>query len=141
LDGVDPDFNNFEDFSIPDHLRMKRSDTDKVKLQKKKKLKALKYQYKVKQQEIESKVRQNTWLDFTSKGSNQKAGHFATKTNQESIFKSPDTIMGKVGVVGSGKQMTTYEQSKIKMQAKTGGQQSFADFERMNTSSKRPKYE
>lgn len=48
LDGVDPDFNNFEDFSIPDHLRMKRSDTDKVKLQKKKKVKALKYQYKVK---------------------------------------------------------------------------------------------
>ena len=67
MDGVDPDFNNFEDFAIPDHLRMKRSDTDKVKLQKKKKVKALKYQHKVKLQEIESKVRQNTWLDFANK--------------------------------------------------------------------------
>lgn len=59
---------NLEDFQIPDHLRMKRSDTEKVKLQKKKKVKALKYQYKVKQQEVESKLRQNTWLDFTNKG-------------------------------------------------------------------------
>jgi survival-of-motor-neuron-related-splicing factor 30 len=92
---------------------MKRSDTDKVKLQKKKKVKALKYQHKVKLQEIESKVRQNTWLDFANKATSQKAGHFATKN--ESIFKSPDTIMGKVGVVGSGKQMTSYESNKIKL--------------------------
>ena len=36
------------DFMIPDHLRLKRSDTDKAKLQKRKKVKALKFQYKVK---------------------------------------------------------------------------------------------
>ena len=83
-------------------------------MQKKKKVKALKYQYKVKQQEIESKARQNTWLDFTNKAQGQKAGHFALKSNTDSIFKSPDTIMGKVGVVGSGKEMTTYEATNLK---------------------------
>jgi len=94
---------------------MKRSDTEKVKQQKKKKLKALKYQYKVKAQEIESKSRQSTWLDFSNKANNQKQGYFAYKKN-ESIFKSPDTIMGKVGVIGSGKNMTQYEANKIKYQ-------------------------
>ncbi len=34
------------DLLIPDHLRMKRGDTEKVKLQKKKKVKALKFNHK-----------------------------------------------------------------------------------------------
>jgi len=33
-------------FAIPDHLRMHRNDTDKLKLQKRKKVKALKYEHK-----------------------------------------------------------------------------------------------
>lgn len=94
---------------------MKRSDTEKVTLQKRKKVKALKYQIKVKQQEVESKSRQNTWLEFSNKANSKKEGHFAFKANQESIFKSPDTVMGKVGVVGSGKQMTQYEINKQKL--------------------------
>ena len=32
-----------ETFEKPEHLKLKRSDTEKVKMQKKKKLKALKY--------------------------------------------------------------------------------------------------
>ena len=39
------------EFLFPEHLRMKESDTDKVKLQKRKKVKALKYQHKIQQQE------------------------------------------------------------------------------------------
>jgi hypothetical protein len=53
----DGDIGDLEDFQIPDHLRLKRGEPEKVKMQKKKKVKALKYQYKVKQQEIESKAR------------------------------------------------------------------------------------
>lgn len=41
--------------------------------------------------------------------------------NTESIFKSPDTVMGKVGVVGSGKQMTSYETQKVKYHEKFKG--------------------
>lgn len=36
------------DFQIPEHLRLKRGDTEKIKQQKKKKVKALKYTHKVK---------------------------------------------------------------------------------------------
>lgn len=36
------------DFQIPEHLRLKRGDTEKTKLQKKKKLKALKLSHKIK---------------------------------------------------------------------------------------------
>jgi hypothetical protein len=43
------EFANLDFFEKPEHLRLKRSDTEKVQLQKKKKLKALKYQFKVKQ--------------------------------------------------------------------------------------------
>ena len=75
-------------------------------------MKALKYQHKVRIQEVESRARQSTWLDFTNKAATQKAGHFAFKN--ESIFKSPDTITGKVGVVGSGKEMTQYEAMRLK---------------------------
>lgn len=101
------------EFQIPEHLRMKRSDTEKVKLQKKKKVKALKYSHKVKLQEMDSKARQSVWLDFTNKASGSKQGHFAFNKN-ESIFKSPDTVMGRVGVVGSGKEMTQYDGTKVK---------------------------
>lgn len=102
------------DFQIPENLRMKRGDTDKVKLQKRKKVKALKYSHKVKLQEGESKSRQSTWLDFTNKATKEKQGYFAQNKGNESIFKSPDTVMGKVGVVGSGQQMTQYEANKVK---------------------------
>lgn len=115
MSGDQGDITSLENFQIPDHLRMKRSDTDKVKQQKRKKVKALKYQIKVKTQEVDSKVRQNVWLDFTNKAASSKSGHFALKSNQDSIFKSPDTIMGKVGVIGSGNQMTSYDSTKIKM--------------------------
>lgn len=63
------------------------------------------------------KSRQSTWLDFTNKANSKKEGHFAIKANQESIFKSPDTVTGRVGVVGSGRQMTQYEMTKQKLTA------------------------
>ena len=62
---------------------------------------------------MESKSRQNVWQDFTNKAAKQKAGHFAFGKN-ESIFKSPDTVGGRVGVVGSGKEMTEYASNKLK---------------------------
>jgi hypothetical protein len=55
---------------------------------------------------VESKSRQNVWLDFNNKATSSKQGHFSYNKNNESIFKSPETITGKVGVVGSGKAMT-----------------------------------
>ena len=129
------------EFQFPEHLRQKRSDTDKVKLQKKKKVKALKYNYKQKLIEQESKSRQSTWTDFTNKAVKQKAGHFAFNKDKESMFKSPDTITGKVGVIGSGNTMTDYEANKIKyQQVFKNGKQDLKELESMSSLAKRKKY-
>jgi len=52
-------------------------------------------------------IRKENGLTLTKKGYDAKKGLF--KKN-ESIFKSPETIEGKVGVMGSGKGMTNFSQ-------------------------------
>ena len=85
-------------FKTPEYLKVLPSDSDAQKKSKKKKIKALKANFKQKMYEKESKDRQECWLTF-----NTRAGK-----KVDSIFKSPDTIEGKVGVTGSGKGMTGY---------------------------------
>ncbi len=99
-------------FKTPEHLKIRQTDAPEVKKQKKKKIKALKQHVKVKAVEKEARERQGTWLNFTSEGSKSKKGYYATKKG-ESIFKSPDTVEGRVGVTGSGKRMTA-DGSKLK---------------------------
>jgi len=65
----------------------------------------------------EAKGRQSTWLDFANKATKQK-GQGLIKKKQESIFKSPDTVMGKVGVVGSGREMTKVDSARVKYHEK-----------------------
>ena len=88
---------------------------------------------------MDSKSRQGTWLDFTNKAQKQKQGYFASQKG-DSIFKSPDTVMGKVGVVGSGKEMTSYEANKVKYHQtfRNEGEQDFKQIEK--ASLKRPRY-
>lgn len=45
------------EFQFPEQLRTKASDTDKVKEQKRKKVKALKYQHKIQMQEQGSLIK------------------------------------------------------------------------------------
>jgi hypothetical protein len=100
------------EFEFPEHLRSTKNDSEKVREQKKKKVKALKYQHKTQLQEHDAKFKQNEWLSFQKRGSKQSAGHFAFNKTAQSIFKSPDSYTGKVGVVGSGKAMTEYTSVK-----------------------------
>ena len=79
---------------MPDNLRCTKNDTDKSREAKRKKVKALKLTHKTQIQEQCHKSRQNEWLSFQKKASHT------------SIFKSPETVDGKVGVVNSGHQMT-----------------------------------
>lgn len=102
------------EFQFPEHLRVKASDNEKVREQKRKKVKALKYSHKIQMQEQGSKIKQNVWLNFQKKGSKQNKGYFAYGKSQQSIFKSPDNVDGKVGVVGSGQAMTSYKAQKTK---------------------------
>ena len=74
----------------------------------------MKYTHKIQMQEQGSQIKQNEWLNFQKKGSKQSKGHFAFGKSAQSIFKSPDTVDGRVGVVGSGQAMTTYKAQKTK---------------------------
>ncbi|OMH86292.1 Survival of motor neuron-related-splicing factor 30 [Zancudomyces culisetae] len=50
-------------------------------------------------------VEQKAWQDFTKKKSKRFK---VAPVNKNSIFKSPETIDGRVGVIGSGRGMTQY---------------------------------
>ena len=89
---------------IPEQLKILPTDSEKVKETKKKKIKRLKAVFHQKVKEQESIKRKNTWLDFQKGVIKGKA--------KKSIFASPDSVDGKVGVTGSGKEMTKYRETK-----------------------------
>ncbi|KAJ3090511.1 hypothetical protein HK100_007415 [Physocladia obscura] len=78
----------------------------------------LEYHEAIKAKESEQNSKQNTWLSFASGGSSgggvQKKKIAALKTTaplkKTSIFSTPDDPTAKVGVVGSGKGMTHFQQ-------------------------------
>ncbi|KAI8973728.1 hypothetical protein BDF20DRAFT_824059 [Mycotypha africana] len=63
---------------------------------------------KSKTAEFENK--KNAWLNFAKGGSKKKKTNATSVINKKSIFKSPDNPEGKVGVVNSGKGMTSFHQ-------------------------------
>ncbi|KAI8071724.1 hypothetical protein BC940DRAFT_330943 [Gongronella butleri] len=52
-------------------------------------------------------VKKNAWLNFATK---DKKGKRKSAINTKSIFRTPDSLDSKVGVVGSGRGMTDYQQ-------------------------------
>ena len=99
------------EFKAPEHLKAKASDTDAQKKQKKKKLKALKRNHRLKQIDADTNGKRSNWQNFTKEAGLKKRGYFYAKKG-DSIFKSPDTIGGRVGVTGSGKGMTPFINKK-----------------------------
>ncbi|CAO3615487.1 unnamed protein product [Cunninghamella blakesleeana] len=53
-------------------------------------------------------VKKNAWLNFA--GDKKKKKQKVSAINKKSIFKTPDNPDSKVGVVGSGRGMTSYQQ-------------------------------
>lgn len=98
-------FEEMSTFKTPEHLKVRPTDTPEQKRQKKRKIKLIKQHIKTKSADKDAKDRQNVWQHFNSTAAKHKKGYYALKKG-ESIFKSPDTIEGKVGVMGSGKGMT-----------------------------------
>lgn len=52
------------------------------------------------------------WGDFNTGAKETKKGYFMMNKNRQSIFKSPEGVDGKVGVMGSGKGMTNFTQKE-----------------------------
>lgn len=105
-----------KEFVIPDHLRLLPTDSEEDKARKRKKVKHLKAQWKqrhagaLEAQEEAAGGGAGSWKDYLNKSKKKSAtakGLGALK--KASIFASPDTVDGRVGVVGSGQGMTEYE--------------------------------
>jgi len=100
------------DLVIPPSLKILPTDSEAVRKQKKKRIKALKSQYRANKMDEERNKRKRSWQDF------QKHGRTKRHRAGPSIFQSPDSVQGKVGVTGSGKGMTEtktmkYEPKKL----------------------------
>jgi len=81
-----------KDFVIPKSLRILPTDPEEVQKTKKRKIHAIKNQNRLKKLEEERNASKNTWQSFVNK----------TGAPKSSIFRSPDSASGKVGVMGSG---------------------------------------
>jgi len=82
---------------IPDQLKALLTDSEEQKSQKKKKIKAIKTANRQFVKDEEQNTRQNSWRSFQAKPK-KRMGFFVGR-NKDSMFKSPDTVDGKVGVV------------------------------------------
>ncbi|KAI9307091.1 hypothetical protein BJ944DRAFT_198260 [Cunninghamella echinulata] len=60
----------------------------------------------------EVEVKKSAWLNFASSGDKKKKKQKVSAINKKSIFKTPDNPDSKVGVVGSGRGMTSYRQQR-----------------------------
>mmetsp|Transcript_42756 Transcript_42756/g.71248 ORF Transcript_42756/g.71248 Transcript_42756/m.71248 type:complete len:305 (-) Transcript_42756:173-1087(-) len=90
---------------IPEHLKIKSTDNDKQKDLKKKKIKAIKSKFRKRKAEMVTEKKKNNWKQFLNGGKKKLK---ALKNKKRSIFASPDSVDGRVGVVGSGKAMTNF---------------------------------
>ncbi|KAH3763366.1 Nucleic acid binding,RNA binding [Pelomyxa schiedti] len=87
---------------IPKSLKIYPNDTPQERKVKKRKIHAIKSQNRLKKLEDEGDSKKMQWQNFLTK----QHSVASKKAPKESIFKSPDTPEGKVGVVGSGKPLT-----------------------------------
>ena len=96
------------DFKIPENLKILPNDSLEERNRKKKKLKHLKQGYKTSLIDKDMSEKRSKWEGFNEKSKIHAKGHFYTKKNAESIFKTPETGSGRVGFMNSGKGMTEY---------------------------------
>lgn len=99
-------------WKLPDHLRVLASDSEAERQRKRRKVKALKQQVKTKERNQETDAKQSNWLQFQNKGAKRKVVGSMKQLRKNSIFESPDSVDGKVGVTGSGKGVTDYGDRK-----------------------------
>jgi len=97
---------------IPEHLKIVSTDTEAVKKRKQKRIKSIKSKNRFTKMAIAQRSKMNSWQSFQTKNKRKKTKGSLQNMRKVSIFKSPDTIDGKVGVTGSGKGMTNFHDRK-----------------------------
>lgn len=100
-------------YKIPESLVIQKADTDEVIDVKKRKIQAIKKAQRSERQEEAASKEQSGWLKFfyNKASTRSKCGYMSGKP-KESIFKVPESLDGKVGVMGSGKEMTKFSEAR-----------------------------
>lgn len=87
---------------IPDALKILPGDSEVQKKAKRARIKAIKSTHRFKKMDDQTQTKKSSWQAFQSNAIQKGA------LKKESMFRSPDTVDGRVGVVGSGQGMTEY---------------------------------
>mmetsp|Transcript_11166 Transcript_11166/g.20296 ORF Transcript_11166/g.20296 Transcript_11166/m.20296 type:complete len:324 (-) Transcript_11166:25-996(-) len=100
-------------YKIPESLVIQKTDTDEQKETKARKIQAIKKAQRTDKMDEEAMKKQAGWQKFFhNKASIKSKTGFMSGKPKESIFKVPDTLEGKVGFMGSGKEMTNFSEAK-----------------------------
>ena len=75
-------------------------------------MKKLKQNYNAKKSAAIDSSARSSWQNFANKTKKKKKKGFMSNMKKASIFKTPDTLDGKVGVIGSGKGVTEFQDRK-----------------------------
>lgn len=114
---------------IPASLTIQPSDSAEERERKKKRVKAIKSANRQKRIEKEKNQSAQSWQKFINKKASSKAvsGFSSGKKTKKSMFASPDTVDGKVGVTNSGQGITEVNDRKVRMRAPGGANDDAAD--------------
>lgn len=99
-------------YKIPESLVIQKTDTEEVIETKKRKIQGMKKQQRVDKIEEEHGRKQSSWQKFNSRASTRSKCGFMSGKPKESIFRVPENLEGKVGVMNSGEDMTKYAEPK-----------------------------
>ncbi|OQS05099.1 hypothetical protein THRCLA_02721 [Thraustotheca clavata] len=99
---------------IPPHLNILPTDTEAEKERKRRRIKAIKSLNRQKTIEVERNAKKNDWTKFTQKQGKKRVLGAMTSLKKTSIFASPATVDGRVGVIGSDQKMTQFEDTRKK---------------------------
>lgn len=97
---------------IPTSLHILPTDSEADKKRKHKRVKVIKNKNKRKILEVANKKKQNSWLKFHKKTKGKRIKGSMNSLRKKSIFASPDSLEGRVGVTGSGQGMTDFNVRK-----------------------------
>lgn len=102
---------------IPENLQILPTDSEAEKERKRKRLRAIKSLNRHKTIDNERNSKQNAWKSFQHNAIKKKAKGTSGVLSKRgtSIFASPETVDGRVGVVGSGQGMTSFQDARKKL--------------------------
>jgi survival-of-motor-neuron-related-splicing factor 30 len=108
-------------YRIPEHLKVLPSDSEQDRLRKRRRVKGLKQKLKQREADESRDSSKNSWQAFQSKGAKRRVAGSMKGVRKASIFAAPTTVDGRVGVTGSGQDMTEFGGRKKFKVAANGG--------------------